>query len=575
MMEKRALLAVALSILVLIIYFHYFDSRQSALQPVTQTTTREKAEQAQPKSSTPETPVPYAPILPAAGDTKASAQTIEVAGSLYRAVVDNRGAVLTSWKLNDYKYYKDDKDKNGDIFEMVAGKRNGKDITYPASMIFSDEAITALANNEFYEVSVERGSGNGPYDLPATVVMTLKRQDLKIEKRFRFKKDNYTVDLSVICERSGKALEGRFFLGEDLGPKQEHFISSVDLKYVYNADGKTTHDTPPKNEKEVKKIYGNVRWVGLNMQYFAIIAIPDKPLPYFDIQKHSIKALGTGEKDRDLIIATTPVNGSLQYELYLGPKKQSNLQAVTSADITGVIDYGWFSVIVIPLLTALQWIHKYINNYGLAIVLLTLLLSLLVFPFRLKQMLSMKKMQVVQPKMKAIQEKYRRYKKTDPKRAEMNQEIMALYKEHGVNPLGGCIPMILQMPLLYAFYSLLAGSIELRQAPFLWLHDLSIKDPSYVLPIVMGITMFISQKITPMAPGTDPAQAKMMMVMPVVFTVMFFNVSSGLNLYFLCSNVFGIVLQKGFQGWTGNFSKIYEDGMAFFRSKFGSSPRGE
>jgi len=177
----------------------------------------------------------------------------------------------------------------------------------------------------------------------------------------------------------------------------------------------------------------------------------------------------------------------------------------------------------------------------------------LLFPFRLKQIISMKKMQAVQPKVKAIQEKYRRYKKTDPKRAEMNQEIMALYKEHNVNPLGGCLPLILQFPLLFAFYSLLANSIELRHAPFYgWLQDLAVKDPYYILPIIMGVTMFISQKMTPMSPGTDPTQAKIMLIMPVVFTVMFFNVSSGLNLYFLCSNIFQIAFQKIAERWLGD-----------------------
>jgi len=239
--------------------------------------------------------------------------------------------------------------------------------------------------------------------------------------------------------------------------------------------------------------------------------------------------------------------------MYVGPKLQSALEAVKQADLSRVIDYGWFSVIVRPLLAALQWIHRYVQNYGFAIVILTLFLTLALFPFRLKQMVSMKKMQVVQPKVKEIQEKYSRYKKTDPRRAEMNQEIMALYKAHNVNPLGGCLPLLLQMPLLFAFYSLLASSIELRQAPFVgWIHDLSAKDPYYVLPIVMGITMIISQKMTPMAPGGDPTQAKVMMFMPVVFTVMFLNVSSGLNLYFLCSNIFSIAFQKVAERWVGD-----------------------
>ena len=159
----------------------------------------------------------------------------------------------------------------------------------------------------------------------------------------------------------------------------------------------------------------------------------------------------------------------------------------------------------------------------------------------------------VQPQVKAIQEKYKRYKKTNPKRQEMNQEIMGLYKTQGVNPLGGCLPMILQMPLLFAFYRLLMNAIELRQAPFFWwIQDLSLKDPIYVLPIVMGISMFVQQKLTPMTPGADQTQQKMMMFLPLVFTIMFFQFSSGLNLYFLCSNIFQVAFQKITERWIGD-----------------------
>jgi YidC/Oxa1 family membrane protein insertase len=557
MMEKRVILAIALSALVFWVFSYYqqkYTGGKGAFQAVTQTSSRQAAEQTQ-KSSVKEAEASAqdAPSTLAADDTKATAQTVEIAGSLYRAVLDNRGAVLTNWQLKDFR------SSQNSVFEMIAGTRSGEARSYPASIIFSDAATEALANSQFYQVSVEGGVENGPFVPPVTVVMTLQRGDLKIQKRFLFKKENYIVDLSMTCEKGGKALEGRFFLGEDLGPEQEHFVSSAKLETIYYSGGKARRESPPKDENEIRKIEGDVRWVGLDMQYFAIIAIPDRTLPYFDIQKHLIKTVGLDGKEanRELIRTAMPLNGSLKYQLYLGPKTQSNLKAVPKADVTDAINYGMFTVLVIPLLASLRWIHQYVNNYGFSIILLTLILSLLLFPFRLKQMLSMKKMQVVQPKMKAIQEKYKRYSKTDPKRAEMNQEIMALYKEHGVNPLGGCIPLLLQFPLLIAFYSLLANSIELRQAPFLgWLQDLSVKDPYYILPIIMGITMFISQKITPMAPGTDPTQAKMMMIMPVVFTIMFFNVSSGLNLYFLCSNIFQIGLQKVFEHWTGKAPKF-------------------
>jgi YidC/Oxa1 family membrane protein insertase len=553
-MEKRVLLALALSALVFLA-IKYYEEKYVVKAPADQSV--EKAAVKEPEKKTQAIAVEAAPaakpaVAPSTShDTKASARVIEVAGNKYHAVIDNKGGVLTSWKLKNYISGKDESDK--DIyFEMIVGNKSSEGQSFPAALIFQDPSLTALANKEFYQVSIESGSDHGgPLIPPATVILKLKRGDLSIEKQFRFEKDNYLFDLSMTCEKGGKALDGRFILGEDLGPEKEHLITSAKLEAVYYAGGDVQRKTPPKNEQEIQKIEGDVRWVGLNIQYFAMIVIPDRPLPYFDIQKCHRK-----DTERDLIRITTPESGSLQYKIYLGPKMRSDLEAVKSADLTGVINYGYWgmiSILVRPLIASLRWIYQFVHNYGYAIIILTFLLSLLLFPFRLKQMISMKKMQVVQPKVKVIQEKYRKYKKTDPKRTEMNQEIMALYKEHNVNPLGGCLPLLLQMPLLFAFYSLLANSIELRHAPFIfWIQDLSVMDEKYVLPIVMGITMFISQKMTPMTPGTDPTQAKMMMAMPVVFTFMFSKLSSGLNLYFLCSNIFQIAFQKIAERWIGD-----------------------
>jgi YidC/Oxa1 family membrane protein insertase len=544
-MEKRAILAIGLSVLVFIAFQLYQQKhmpRPVLNRPATETNSSGK-EAPEPPERT-----PVAPVItsPSGSDTKASQLKVTVASGFYEGTIDSQGAVLTSWKLQKYTTAK------GGIFEMIPERQNLETL-YPGSMIFKDSALSKLANQEFYETTV---NGATPSETslaaPTTVVMKLKRGDLEIEKSFSFDKDNYLVDISVTATREGQPLNYDFFLGQDIGPAQEHVAaSSSQLGYVFYQGGRSpNHESPPKGDGEEKKGQG-VHWVGLEMQYFSEIAIPSRSLPYFTIEKVAPKA--EKKQDRSLIKLTTPVEGSLQYKMYIGPKDKTNLEAVKAADITGVIDYGMFAIIVTPLLTCLKWIYGYVHNYGFAIIVLTLLLSLLLFPFRLKQMHSMKKMQVVQPKVKAIQDKYSRYKKTDPKRAEMNQEVMALYKEHGVNPLGGCLPLILQMPLLFAFYALLNKSIELRHAPFIWyIKDLSMPDPIYALPIIMGITMFVSQKMTPMTPGTDPTASKMMMIMPVVFTVMFFNVSSGLNLYFLCSNIFQIAFQKIAERWPGD-----------------------
>ena len=450
-MEKRLVLAFALTILVFI-GFQQFQ-RRTPDETVKSQASKPAPIQKQ-DIQTPEQAAPAAQAVPQATaspeDTTATPQKLTVKGDLYKAVVDNRGAILTEWILNQYK------SGQNRIFEMITANHGRETRSLPAALSFDDKGLAAQANNELYQIEV-----NGqPYDgqeltPPVTAVFKLRRGGLSIEKQFSFEKDNYIVNLSIVPQLGGKPIEGKLLLGQDIGPEQEHISSPAKLGIAYYSGGKARHEGPPK--EEFKKIDGELSWIGLEMQYFTLIAIPSKPIPYFSVQKLPVKTevLGGKPVDRDLLKVSTPINGSLKYTLYIGAKKPENLKAVQNVDIGGAIDYGMFSIIVHPLLASLRWIHQYVLNYGYAIVILTLLLSLLLFPFRLKQMLSMKKMQVVQPKVKAIQEKYRRYKKTDPKRAEMNQEIMALYKEHNVNPLGGCLPLILQMPLLFAFYSLL------------------------------------------------------------------------------------------------------------------------
>jgi YidC/Oxa1 family membrane protein insertase len=552
-MEKRVLAAIALSIAVLFI-FQYYDQRRLAQL--------EGLKPARPKPAA-EAPVPPPPPAPPAAearpvervtsaeDTAASARRLVVDGTLYRAVLDNQGALITSWVLKNYK------SARGDPFEMVPPRRETDRQYLLGSLVFDDASLTALAESEPYEVEVQ-GTGGSQDELspPVDVVMRLRRGGLAIQKRYHFEDDNYLVDFSASFEKDGRPLAGRVLLGQDLGPETEHFLNpGIQLTAISNQAGKVVREGPPKDAQEVRKVEGDVRWVGLDMLYFAVVAVPPRPLRAFEIQKVPVMTAGLEGKavERSLVRVAVPEEGSAEFLIYVGPKLHSALGAVKRADLSGVIDYGWFSILVRPLLAALIWIDRYIHNYGWAIIILTLFLTLALFPFRLKQMVSMKKMQVVQPRIKEIQEKYQRYKKTDPRRAQMNQEIMAVYKEHNVNPLGGCLPLLLQMPLLFAFYRLLASSIELRQAPFIgWLQDLSAKDPYYILPIVMGLTMIISQRMTPMTPGSDPTQAKVMMFMPVVFTVMFLNVSSGLNLYFLCSNIFSIAFQKIAERWVGD-----------------------
>jgi YidC/Oxa1 family membrane protein insertase len=554
-MEKRTLLAIALSMLVLFAFQYINQKYFSPKEPpqIVDNTENEPVVAPQEKTETAVESEPEPVFEATESDTKAdSPREVIINGELYHAVLDSKGAVLSSWILNQYK------SSQGNDFEMIAVGDKGEKWSYPGSMMFDDPNLTESANEEIYETTV-----NGmPYSgmplsaFPVDVVMTLRRGSLAIQKTYSFKEDNYTVGLSASFAKEGQALEGMFLLAQDIGPIEEHLGGSyAALKAVYFDGDKVRRKSAPGEEDGDVAISGNIRWLGLDMHYFAAIAIPEKMIPSFDIRGYEIKSKTMQDKeiDRSLLSLKIPVDGSLNYLMYMGPKTQENLKAMPQYDLSGVIDYGMFKIIALPLLSALRWIYQYVHNYGLAIILLTLLISILLFPLRLKQILSMRKMQIVQPKVKAIQEKYKKYKKTDPRRADMNREVMALYKEHNVNPMGGCLPLLVQFPLLIAFYRLIANSIELRQAPFIfWIHDLSAKDPSFILPIVMGITMFLSQKMTPMTPTADNSQAKMMKYMPIGLTILFLFYSSGLNLYFLCSNIFQVGFQKIAERWMGD-----------------------
>jgi YidC/Oxa1 family membrane protein insertase len=233
----------------------------------------------------------------------------------------------------------------------------------------------------------------------------------------------------------------------------------------------------------------------------------------------------------------------LAFRLLVAPKDLDVLRSVTPP-LESLVDFGWFSFIAKPLFIAMRYIYDHwIHNYGWAIVLLTVLINLAMFPLKLKSLRSAQEMQRVSPIIKGIQDKYKQYKFNDPRKQKMNEEIMKVYSEHHINPLGGCLPMLLQLPFLYGFYRVLDLAIELRHAPWtLWIRDLSAQDPIYILPSAIVVTQFILQRMTPMT-TVDPAQQRMMMIMPLVFGFMFFRFPSGMVLYWLTGNLVGIAQQ--------------------------------
>jgi YidC/Oxa1 family membrane protein insertase len=227
----------------------------------------------------------------------------------------------------------------------------------------------------------------------------------------------------------------------------------------------------------------------------------------------------------------------------VGPKDLAILEK-QKPPLAELVQFGWTGIIAKPMLLALQWLHKYIPNYGWAIVVFTLALTMALFPIRIWTFHSTRKMQMVAPEIKSIQDRYKKYSMSDPRKRKMNEEVMAVYQREGVNPVGSCIPMLFQLPILWGFYRMLNGAIELRHAPwFGWIHDLSAKDPYYILPVLMAVTSFLMTKMTPTPATVDPAQQKMMAFMPLMLVVIFINLSSGLNLYYFTSNLIGVAQQ--------------------------------
>jgi YidC/Oxa1 family membrane protein insertase len=284
---------------------------------------------------------------------------------------------------------------------------------------------------------------------------------------------------------------------------------------------------------------GDFQFAGVDDHYFMTAAI-DTGRSVVTFHPLAIPPpAGSKDPARELVSYSLRLGREDGVKFYIGPKDFDQLAAI-DRPLVRAIDFGYFAFVVVPLLRALNWIHDYTGNYGWAIIILTIAINAAMFPLRHKSVVSMRRMQEIQPEAKAIQDRYAKLKSTDPAKQKMNQELMALYRERGVNPASGCVPMLLTFPVLFAFYALLTTAIELRGAPFFgWIHDLSLPDPFYVTPVLMGISQIWQTRITPQA-GTDPTQQKLMMFMPVMFMFFFLWAPAGVAIYWLISNVWGI-----------------------------------
>jgi YidC/Oxa1 family membrane protein insertase len=554
--EKRLVLVFILTFLV-ILGFQAFTKKYGPppAVPTTNQTTQTQAgsSAAETAAKLPAVPVPVGVTKQASTET----ETV-IENDLYRITFTNRGAQVKSWILKRF----DNDAQNGrlDLVNPEAAAKYG----YPLSLWTFDEELRGRLSSALYVASRE-GSQTSPTD----VTFEYSDHDLSVHKTFQFD-HSYVVNVETSVVYKGvevgalPAWPAGF--GDQVTPV--NYAAGV-IDYHSDASTDRTALVFPnyvlrlamKNISGGNTLKGPFEWAGPADQYFAAVFLPEDPggasmitlrnsLPVLrDPQKKDSKETSNVDV---LGAAVGNLRGPTVERVYVGPKELAVLEATNvptirndRPDLRGLVDFGWWGIIAKPLFLWLKWMYSHVvANWGWAIVLQTLIISVLLMPLRITQMKSMLKMQRVAPQIKSIQDKYKKYSLRDPRKAGMNEEISALYKKEGVNPAGGCLPMLIQFPFLIAYYRMLGTALDLRHAHWLWIPDLSAHDPYYLLPILMVISMFAMQRITPQPAGMDPGQQKMMMwMMPIMMGFFFWNFAAGLSLYYAESNLIQMAQQ--------------------------------
>ena len=539
-MEKRVLLAVVLSFVVLYGYQALFPppkpagtpgtgiSAPATPAPATQAAGGQTSPPATPPSATepPAAPPASAPLV-----AESEERDVKFESESVLAIFTTRGGALKSWRLKKYR------DATGEPLELVPRTVPAGTVR-PFTLSVPDAATSATLAQAFFKASSDLGPSSDPARL------TFDYQDasgLAARKEFLFNPASpYVVELSATVSQAGKDLVPTLEWGPGIG---SGLVASTRTyspppQPIFYRDGSVSRI---KNTKVAENAVqeGALGFAGVDDHYFLAAALPSgQPMhvQYRALEVPLPSPPGTSAHFIDWSVRYNTAPSRARF--FLGPKDFDVLASV-DRDLVRSIDFGIFAWLVVPLLRALKWVDSYVGNYGWSIIILTVLINVAMFPLRHKSVVSMRRMQDIQPEVKAIQDRYANLKMTDPAKQKMNTELMSLYRERGVNPASGCVPMLLTLPVLFAFYSMLSVAIELRGAPFVgWIHDLSIYDPLYITPILMGITQFVQTKMTPTT--ADPMQQKMMMFMPLVMMSFFLWAPSGLVLYWTTSNLWAI-----------------------------------
>jgi YidC/Oxa1 family membrane protein insertase len=545
MEERRLLVAVALSLLVLTAYQMLFPSKPapgptpapaasltpaaSAPPTAAPTASPSPAGRATPRRRA--TPSPAPVPAPAVADDRE--RRVEVAGPDFTIAFANRGARLISWQLMGYR------DARSRPEEMVPAVRDG---VRALDLETGQADVDARLRDALFKASSEQvtlGSAGGELSFHYA------DGDLVARKSVRFPARGYMVQVSASVTRAGQAVPVKVLWGPGVGnpsAAEQDVQGYLPPQAVYRV-GEGVERVPAEAIGALRSL-PQASWVGVESTYFAALFIPPST------GGAEVRAVGLppgedGKPRMGPVAAVTAPGAEAPALLYVGPKDYQVLETVGHG-LKDVVPVGeWIGFIVVPFMRLLRWVHGLVGNYGWAIVLLTVVINLLMAPLRHFSIANGLKMAKMAPEMRVIQDRYRKVPLMDPRRQDMQQEIAELYERHGMSMgtqmLVGCLPLLLTMPFLIAFYRVLQVSIELRGAHFLWLSDLSQKDPYFVMPVLMGLSMFWMQKMMPT--GMDPAQQKIMLIMPAVLSVMFLWAPGGLNLYWLASNLCSIVQQ--------------------------------
>ncbi len=545
-MERRLLLVFALTFLVIVL-FQPLLKKYYPQPPAPQTQPQTQAQApppALPIPNTAEVERPRAAGAATAATKQASTESeTTVENDLYRVTFTNRGGQVKSWIL---KKFKDDKGSPLELVNRAAAEKYG----YPLNLWTYDEGLRNQLNSALYVTSA-----SGTLTAPAEVTFEYVDRDLTVRKTFRF---DHTYLVQVETSVTSKGAPVPAFPAWPAGFGDEITLAGYAasrVEYQVNSDIKRLAIKAVSGGNTVP---GPFNWTGVVDQYFAAVFIPDDPQSTVTVTLHNAIDVAKDPKGNSqetikadvLGVAVGNPKGPTLERMYVGPKQLHTLETVpvttilgAPPDLRGLVNFGFFGVIARPLFLWLQWTYKYVGNWGWAIVIQTLIINLALLPLRVSSMKSALKMQKIQPQMNAIKEKYKKYGMRDPRRQEMNTEIGALMKEQGVSPVGGCLPMLIQMPFLFAYYAMLGSALDLRQASWLWIKDLSSADPYLILPILIIITGLATQRMTPQA-GMDPSQQKMMNVMmPVMFGFISYRLAAGLCLYWCEGSIIAIVQQ--------------------------------